>query len=63
MAYGRGAVALPREIETADDLLAEMDHCGIDDALVWHRDCLERDFDAGNRRLDEIHGRLNQYRV
>lgn len=54
MAYGRGAVALPREIETADDLIAEMDHCGIDDALVWHRDCLERDFNAGNRRLDEI---------
>ncbi len=62
MAYGRGAIALPREIETADDLLAEMDHCGIDDALVWHRDSLERGFDVGNRRLDEIdaYQRLHQ---
>ena len=64
-AYGRGAVALPREIETADDLIAELDHCGIDEALVWHRDAWERDFDLGNRRLLELAGspRLHPTRV
>jgi predicted TIM-barrel fold metal-dependent hydrolase len=56
MAYGRGAIALPREIETAADLVAEMDHCGIGTALVWHRDALERDFYAGNQRLAELDG-------
>lgn len=54
MAYGRGAVALPREIETPADMLAEMDHCGIAEALVWHRDAFERDFDLGNRRLNAL---------
>jgi hypothetical protein len=53
-AYGRGALALPKEIETVDALLAEMDHCGIQKALVWHRDSWERDFDAGNRRVAEV---------
>jgi uncharacterized protein len=50
-AYGRGTTALPREVETADALAAEMAHCGIGQALVWHRDTFERDFDTGNRRL------------
>jgi len=54
VAYGRGAVALPREIETAEDLLAELDHSGIHQALVWHRDAWERDFDLGNQRLIEL---------
>ncbi len=54
VAYGRGAIALPREIETPDDLLAAMDQCGIEEGLVWHRDTFERDFDRGNRRLAEI---------
>lgn len=53
-AYGRGTAPLPGELETADDLLAEMDHCGIDQALVWHRDARERDFAAGNARLDAL---------
>lgn len=53
-AYGRGTTPLPGELETADDLLAEMDHCGIDQALVWHRDARERDFAAGNARLDAL---------
>lgn len=53
-AYGRGSVALPREMETADALIAEMDHCGLSEALVWHRDAWERDFHAGNQRLAEI---------
>lgn len=61
VAYGRGAIAIPREIETVDALLSELDHCGIDEALVWHRDAWERDFDSGNRRLNElaIHRRLH----
>lgn len=54
VAYGRGAVALPREVETVEDLLAELDHSGIQEALVWHRDAWERDFDAGNRRVAEV---------
>ena len=54
VAYGRGALALPREIETVDDLTRELDHCGIDQALVWHRDAWERDFHLGNQRLAEL---------
>ncbi len=54
VAYGRGAIALPREIETPGDLIAEMDHCDIAEGLVWHRDAFERDFDRGNRRLEEV---------
>lgn len=50
-AYGRGALALPRELDSAADLLAELDHCGIAEALVWHRDAFERDFAAGNARI------------
>ena len=53
-AYGRGALALPREIETAPDLIAELDHSGIGEALVWHRDAWERDFALGNQRLAEL---------
>jgi len=53
IAYGRGALALPREIETADELVAELDHCGVDEGLVWHRDARERDFHSGNQRLIE----------
>ena len=53
-AYGRGSSAGLRDLETPADLLAEMEHCGIDEALVWHRDMWERDFASGNRRLDEI---------
>lgn len=53
-AYGRGALALPREIENAAELIAELDHAGISEALVWHRDAWERDFAVGNQRLAEI---------
>jgi len=42
---------LPREVETPDDVIAELDHCGIDEALVYHRDAFERDFNLGNERL------------
>ena len=56
IAYGRGALALPREVQTVQDVLAEMDHCGIAEALVWHRDALERDFALGNRRVAEVSG-------
>ena len=54
VSYGRGAIALPREIETVSDLIAELDHSGIQKALVWHRDACERDFDVGNRRLLDL---------
>jgi len=60
-AYGRGAVALPREIETVGDLLAELDHSGIDKALVWHRDAWERDFNLGNQRVAELRGHPRLY--
>jgi predicted TIM-barrel fold metal-dependent hydrolase len=53
MAYGRGSLALPREVETVSDLIAEMDHCGIDEALVWHRDAYERDFQTGNQHMGD----------
>lgn len=61
MAYGRGGIALPREVETVADLVAEMDHCGIDEGLVWHRDAWERGFEAGNARAEDLrpHGRLH----
>ena len=62
LAYGRGTTSLLRDVETMDDALAEMDHCGIDQALVWHRDAWERDFDAGNRRLTEIAGQPRLHR-
>ncbi|MCP4642449.1 MAG: amidohydrolase family protein [bacterium] len=55
-AYGRGTHTLPREIETVDALTAELDHCGIDAAWVWHRDAYERGFEAGNRRVAELDG-------
>lgn len=54
IAYGRGALGLPREIETADAAIAELDHCGIEEALVWHRDAYERDFNRGNQQLGEL---------
>lgn len=54
VSYGRGTTALPREIETMRDLVTELDHCGIDEALVWHRDAFERDFATGNNRLAEL---------
>ncbi len=53
-AYGRGAIALPREIETAEALAAELEHAGIGEALVWHRDVWERDFQLGNERMEEL---------
>lgn len=53
-AYGRGAVSLPCEIESAADLLEELGHSGIAEALVWHRDAFERDFSTGNRRAAEL---------
>ncbi|MEA3366438.1 MAG: hypothetical protein U9Q79_12430 [Candidatus Hydrogenedentes bacterium] len=55
-AFGRGTTPIPRELETADDLLAEMDHCGIEQALVWHRDARERSFARGNARISELKG-------
>ena len=54
VAYGRGAVALPRELDTIQDLRAELERCGIDEALVWHRDAFERGFQCGNQRLHEV---------
>jgi len=54
MAYGRGAVALPREVESLEALEDEMDHCGIAEAWVWHRDAYERGFAAGNQRLEAL---------
>ena len=56
VAYGRGALALPREIETVAGLLAELDHSGIQEALTWHRDAWERDFALGNARMAELAG-------
>ena len=53
-AYGRGTLAIPREIETPEELVAELDSCGIEEALVWHRHTWERDFNAGNERLEEL---------
>ena len=53
-AYGRAGAPLPRELETVADLAAELTHCGIEEALVWHRDALERGFEAGNARLAEL---------
>jgi predicted TIM-barrel fold metal-dependent hydrolase len=54
IACGRGTTALPRELEVPDDVIAEMDHSGIDEALVWHRDAFERAFEAGNARIGEL---------
>jgi uncharacterized protein len=54
VAYGRGTMPLPRELETLAALIAELDHNGIDEALVWHVDARERGFEGGNRRLLEI---------
>lgn len=64
IAYGRGSTALPRELETPEALLAEMDHAGIDEALVWRRDALERGVESGNARLAELeaHPRLHGVR-
>ncbi len=61
-AFGRGTTPLPRELETADDLLAEMEHCGIEQALVWHRDARERSFAQGNARLDALKGHPHLHR-
>lgn len=61
-AFGRGTTPLPRELETADDLLAEMEHCGIEQALVWHRDARERSFAQGNARLDALKGHPRLHR-
>lgn len=54
IAYGLGTTALMREIASPQDLLTEMDHCGIDQALVYHRDAWERDCSIGNQRLAEL---------
>jgi hypothetical protein len=54
IAYGRSTTGLPQEIETVSEILREMDHCGIDEALVWHHDARDRDFNLGNRRLKEL---------
>lgn len=54
VAYGRGAIALACEIETADQLAAELERLGIGKALTWHRDAYERDFERGNHRLTEL---------
>ena len=61
MAYGRGSLSLPGSVDTVDDLLDEMNHCRIDEALVWHQDAWERGFNAGNDRLQELdaHPRLH----
>lgn len=61
-AFGRGTTPLPGELETADALIAEMDHCGIEQALVWHRDARERGFAQGNARMAELkdHPRLHR---
>lgn len=61
-AYGRGTTPLPQELDTADDLLAEMDHCGIEQALVWHRDARERSFAQGNDRLAPLVNHIRLHR-
>ncbi|MBN1345177.1 MAG: amidohydrolase family protein [Phycisphaerae bacterium] len=58
---GRPATGIPSPAPTAGDLLAEMDHNGIDRALVWHVAQLDYAPTIGNRMLaDEIapHDRL-----
>lgn len=55
-----GAHFAPREgrVWSADDLVAEMDFYGIDDALVYHGLAAEYDLDYGNRQLlDALRGR------
>ncbi len=47
-------MALPRELETPEDVIAEMDHSGIEEAIVWHRDAFERSFEAGNARMVDL---------
>lgn len=61
IAYGCPERALPGRVETADEALAEMDHCGIANALVWHYDAYCRDFATGNRRVAQLagHSRLH----
>ena len=53
-AYGRGTCALPREIETAAELAAELEYRGIAEALVWHRDAQDRGIEWVERRLPEL---------
>ena len=40
-----------REVETPADLINEMDHNGISEGLVYHRDAYDLDFNRGNQRL------------
>ena len=54
---------MPRELPTADDLIAEMDHSGIDEALVWHRDAWERDFNVGNQHLMDLDAYVRLHRT
>jgi predicted TIM-barrel fold metal-dependent hydrolase len=55
---GHFAVPQPGSFFTVDELLAEMDYCGIARALVYHTWALGYSPAAGNRRLlDEIAGR------
>lgn len=39
--------------KTAEQLIAEMDYCGIEKANVWHRSQYEQDATVGNRKLIE----------
>jgi hypothetical protein len=48
---GRLAVPQPGSFFTARELLAEMDYCGIDEALVYHTWAREYDPREGNRQL------------
>ena len=41
-------------METPEAIVAELDHCGVAEALVWHRDAWERDFDTANERMIEL---------
>lgn len=38
---------------TAEELIAEMDYVGIDQAVVWHRSQYDQDATVGNRKLIE----------
>ncbi len=62
-AFGRGTTPLPRELETADALVAELDHCGIEQALVWHRDARERSAGQGNGRMEALKGHPRLHRT
>jgi predicted TIM-barrel fold metal-dependent hydrolase len=51
--FGSPMAGLVRPCQTASDLLAEMDWCGVERALVWHTLMKEQSPVVGNRVLAE----------